>query len=281
MSDALLISTADLAARLNDPDLVVIDGSWHLPHMNRDARAEYRAGHIPGAVFFDIDAISDTSSPLPHMLPTPAAFGEAMTAMGVGDGMSVVVYDSVGLFSAPRVRWTLREMGARDVRVLDGGLPKWIAEGRALAQGEERRAARLFTPRFNAAAVVDYAQVRDGLGARAFQVADARPAERFRGEAPEPRPNLPSGHMPGARSVPATALVADGRLRTAAEIDAAFRAAGVDPDRPVVASCGSGVTSAVLTLALEAIGRPAFALYDGSWTDWAGRPDAAVAIGPA
>lgn len=281
MSDALFISTADLAARLDDPDLVVIDGSWHLPHLNRDARAEYRAGHIPGAVFFDIDALSDTTSPLPHMLPTPEAFGQAMSAMGVGDGMTVVVYDTVGLFSAPRVRWTLRAMGAREVRVLDGGLPKWIAEGRALAQGEETRAARVFTPRFDAKAVVDYAQVRDGLAAGAFQVADARPGDRFRGEAPEPRPNLPSGHMPGARSVPASGLVVDGRLRPPADIEAAFREAGVDPDKPVVTSCGSGVTAAVLSFALESIGRPAVALYDGAWTEWAGRADAVVAVGPA
>lgn len=268
-----LVTTQWLQDHLDAPDIVVVDGSYYLPVMKRNAREEYLAGHIPGAVYFDIDAISDHSSSLPHMLPSPEAFSSAMRNLGIGDGTTIVVYDGVGLFSAPRVWWTFRTFGVRDVYILDGGLPKWKAEGRPLDFGEVRRTPRHFTARFNRGAVADVEDVKKALAHPEIQVVDARSAGRFAGTAPEPRPGLKSGHMPGALNLPFDTLLEDGRLVAPEQIRAKFAAAGVDLDKPVVTSCGSGVTAAVLWFALDAVGKEPKALYDGSWTEWASRGD--------
>ena len=268
---APLVSTDWLAGQLGRADLAILDASWYLPAMQRDPKAEFAAAHIPGAVFFDIDAVSDPSSPLPHMLPDEADFAAAMGALGVSEEMEIVVYDGAGLFSAPRVWWTLTIFGARRVHVLDGGLPKWIAEGRATEAGVGSREPATFRARLNRSAVATFDDVRGALDAGSAQVADARPAARFRGEAPEPRPGLLSGHMPGARSLPASELIADGRLKAPGDLVEAFARAGVNPDAPLITSCGSGVSAAIINLALAAAGKPAARLYDGSWTEWATR----------
>ena len=275
----LLVSTGWLAAHLSDPGVVVIDASWHMPAANRDGRREFLAGHIPGAAFFDLDAVSDHTSPLPHMLPSPEDFASAMGALGVSNDLKVVVYDAAGLFSAPRLWWMLRIFGHEHVAILDGGLPKWTAEGHPLDKGEAHPTARVFTPRFNAAAVADLAQVRQALDSGSDQVLDARAAPRFLGRAPEPRPGLASGHMPGALNMPMTDLIADGRLKDPEALEAALAGIGVKGDKPVITSCGSGVSAAVITLALARLGRPMGRLYDGSWTEWGGRADLPVATG--
>ncbi len=264
-----LVSADWLASRLGAADLVVIDASWYLPAMRRDGRAEYLNEHVSGAVFFDIDEISDHSTALPHMLPTPQAFGDAMGALGVGNAMTIVVYDGAGLFSAPRVWWMLRTFGARDVYVLDGGLPAWKRQGGGLQSGLTRRPPALFTVQYNERAAAGLEDVRLALAGKTAQVVDARPAGRFRGEAPEPRPGLPSGHMAGALNLPASELMADGRLLEPAGLRAAFARAGFDPAQPAITSCGSGVSAAIVNLALEATNHPAPRLYDGSWTEWA------------
>ena len=272
-----LASTEWLDAHLADADLGVIDASWYLPADHRDARAEYLAGHIPGAVFFDIDRIADATTGLPHMLPKPGPFADAMSALGLGDGMRFVVYDGAGLFSAARVWWTLRTYGVTDVQVLDGGLPKWKAEGRRLESGEVVRQPRHFTPHLKPKAVATADDVSRALTQGSAQVVDARPAARFRGEAPEPRPGVRSGHMPGGKSLPFEKVLADGRLRSPDEIERAFADAGVDIRRPIITSCGSGVTAAILSLAAEESGHPDSRLYDGSWSEWGARTDLPVA----
>ncbi|MFN3350564.1 3-mercaptopyruvate sulfurtransferase [Pseudorhodoplanes sp.] len=272
-----LVSTQWLEDHLDAPDIVVVDGSYYLAAMKRNAREEYLAGHIPGAVFFDIDAVADHSSSLPHMLPSPEAFSSAMRAMGIGDGTTIVVYDGAGLFSAPRVWWTFRTFGVRDVYILDGGLPKWKAEGRPLDFGEVKRTPRHFTARFNRGAVADAADVQKALAQSDIQVVDARSAARFAGTAPEPRPGLKSGHMPGALNLPWETIVEDGRLVAPDRIRSAFEGAGIDVDKPVVTTCGSGVSAAILWLALDALGKEPKALYDGSWTEWASRGDLPIA----
>lgn len=276
-----VVTTQWLADHLGSPDIAILDASWHLPAAGRDAKKEFLEGHIPGARFFDIDELSDNSSPLPHMLPSPEKFASRMKKMGVGDGKRVIAYDSVGLFSAARCWWMFKVMGHNDVAVLDGGLRKWTAEGHALEDGPPRPAQeRHFTARFRGAMVRDMAAVATALASGAAQVADARSGTRFRGEEIEPRPGVRPGHMPGARNVHyASLLNADGTLKSPAELKAVFSAAGVDVARPVITSCGSGVTAAILTLALTLIGARDHALYDGSWAEWGGTPDAPVATG--
>jgi thiosulfate/3-mercaptopyruvate sulfurtransferase len=274
-----LVSTDWLAEHLRDRNLVVVDGSYFLPTMKRDAHAEYRAGHIPGAVFFDIDAVSDHSTELPHMLPGPAQFGEAVGALGIGDGDSVVVYDSAGLFSAARVWWTFRIFGAEKAYILDGGLPQWKAENRPLEQGDAKRPPQKFDAEMNVGAVAMLGDVRMALVADSVQVVDARSAERFAGTAPEPRPGLRSGHMPRSFNVPYGKLIENGHLAPRARIEAAFKEAGVDLDKPIITTCGSGLTAAILTFALESIGKEPKGLYDGSWSEWGSRLDLPVERG--
>jgi len=274
-----LVSTDWLADHLRDGNLTVVDGSYFLPMQQRDAHAEYRGGHIPGAVFFDIEAVSDHSTELPHMLPGPTQFGEVVGSLGIGDGDTVVVYDSVGLYSAARVWWTFRLFGAKKVYILDGGLPKWKSEGRPLETGDAERAARKFTAEMNVGAVALLDDMRMAQTDDSIQIVDARSPERFAGTAPEPRPDLRSGHMPRSFNVPFGRLIENGHLAPRARIEAAFTEAGVDLDKPIITSCGSGVTAAILTFALESIGKEPKGLYDGSWAEWASRPDLPVERG--
>jgi thiosulfate/3-mercaptopyruvate sulfurtransferase len=269
-SKSWLTETDELAAELDAPDIVILDASWHMPGEARNAPAEYLDEHIPGAIFFDIDEIADTKSKLPHMLPSPEKFSSRMRSMGIGDGSRIVVYDSAGLFSAARVWWMFRVMGHEDVTVLNGGLPKWKREGLPLESGEPRlRSTRHFTSRRNADLVRDLSDVKALINDGSAEIVDARSAERFSGRAPEPRPGLRSGHIPGAHNLPHGKLLRqDGTLKSPAQIEALFNAAGVDLGKPVVASCGSGITAAVLALALAEIGPRRTAVYDGSWTEW-------------
>lgn len=274
-----LISTADLAAFMGEADLRVVDGSWFMD--GRDARGAWREAHIPKAVFFDIDDVSDTTSSLPHMLPTPEAFARAAGDLGISETDRIVVYDQHGLFSAARVWWTFRAMGALNVQVLDGGLPKWRNEKRPLQSGAFAIRPAVFQARHRAGLVRDFERVGQELAA-GDQVLDARPGPRFRGEAPEPRQGLRSGHMPGARNLPFTELLnSDGTMKSAPDLAASFAAAGVDPARPVTTTCGSGVTAAILALALARLGQESAAVYDGAWAEWGSRSDAEVVTGPA
>lgn len=275
-----LVSTDWLAAHLSDPDLRVLDGSWYMPDSGRNARSEYDAGHIPGARFFDIDDISDQRSALPHMAPPPEKFISRMRAMGVGDGHQVVVYDGAGIFSAARVWWLFRLMGKTDVAVLDGGLPKWKAEGRTLADLPPVVRDRHITVQRQSHLVRDVAQVAAASKLGDWQIVDARAAARFKGETPEPRPGLRAGHIPGSSNLPFMELLnADGTMKDLPALKAAFEGAGIDLARPVITTCGSGITAAVLSLALERLGHNRHALYDGSWTEWGMYPDLAVEKG--
>lgn len=273
------VSTEWLAANLTAPDLVIVDGSWHLPPAGRNGRAEFLERHIPGAVFFDIDAVSDHTTDLPHMLPTPTAFAAAVGALGIGDGLRVVVYDGSGLFSAPRVWWTFKAFGVREVLILDGGLPKWLAEGRATESGPANRSAAVFSARLDRTIVADIDTVAGAAASGSAQVLDARPANRFSGAAPEPRPGIASGHIPGSLNLPFGEIVKEGHMVAPDAVRAAVTAAGVDLDRPIITSCGSGVSAAILWVALESIGKRPTALYDGSWAEWASR-DRPIATDP-
>jgi len=277
-----LVSGVWLAERLGDADVVVLDATWFMPGSPRNAKAEFAERHIPGAGFFDIDAVADHATRLPHMLAAPADFAVAARRLGVSAASTVVAYDGLGIFSAPRLWWSFRAMGHEAVFVLDGGLPKWLAEGRPIETGWRGRPRGEFKARPAPALIRDLEQVRRIAATGAEQIIDARPSERFAGAAPEPRAGLRSGHMPGARSVPFTALVGEnGTLAPVADLRGAFEAAGVDLAAPIVTSCGSGISAAVLALALARLGRDDVALYDGSWTEWAGRGDTPVVVGAA
>lgn len=264
-----LVSTDWLAAHLRDPDLRILDASWYLPDAGRDPRAEYTAAHIPGARFFDIDEISDQRSALPHMAPPTEKFMSRMRAMGVGDGHQVVIYDGAGLFSAARVWWTFRLMGKTDVAVLDGGFPKWRTEGREVEDLAPIVKDRHMTVSRQNQLVKDVTQVAHSSKLREAEILDARSSARFKGEAPEPRPGLRAGHIPGSKNLPfATLLNADGTMKSVADLRATFEAAGVNLTKPAITTCGSGVTAAILSLALERIGHRNHSLYDGSWSEW-------------
>lgn len=278
-----VVSTEWLAERLDAPDIAIIDASWHLPTAKRDAKAEFQAARIPGAQFFDLDDISDTTTSLPHMLPSPEKFASRMRKLGIGDGKKVIAYDTAGLFSAARAWWMFRIFGHDDVAVLDGGFPKWKAEGRAVDEAPPGKPQeRHFSARVQSMMVRDKADVLGAIKSGKSQIADARSPGRFTGAEPEPRPGVRSGHMPGAANVHyATLLNKDGTLKSPDEIAKIFAAAGIDVKKPVITSCGSGVTAAILTLGLTLIGAKEHALYDGSWSEWGAAADTPVATGPA
>jgi thiosulfate/3-mercaptopyruvate sulfurtransferase len=283
-NNPFLVETEWLLAHLDDPNVSIVDASWYLPTMlmngePRNGKAEYEAQHIPGAVYFDIDTISEPGSDLPHTLASPEIFAKMVGALGISDDDTIVVYDGMGLFSAARAWWNFRVMGASKVVLLNGGLPKWIADRMPVEAGSAPIYPKLFKTNFDPSAVTSFEEMNRIVGSAERQIADARPADRFTGDAPEPRTGMRSGHMPGANSVPFSALAKDGQLRSADELKQVFQSAGIDLAKPVVTTCGSGVTAAALTLALETIGHREHTLYDGSWAEWGGRDDTDVVTG--
>ena len=278
-ANPFLILPTELDAELGRDGLSIVDASWYLPAQKRFGRAEFEAGHVPGAVFFDQDAVIDPTSSMPHALPSPATFAEAVGSLGIAASDTIIVYDGLGLFSAPRVWWMFRTFGARDVRILDGGLLAWKAESLPIEIGAVAPEPETFKTNFDRSAVYVLDEMKSAIDSRAIQVADARPADRFAGEVPEPREGVRAGHMPGAINLPFMTLAQDGRLKSADVLRETFEKAGIDPDQPVVTSCGSGVTAAVLNLALESLGNRATRLYDGSWTEWGSAKDTPVLTG--
>ena len=277
-----LVSTDWLAARLDAPDVRVVDGSFYLPAQKRDPKTEFVNQHIPGAVFFDIDEIADTDSPLPHMLPATEKFSARVRKLGLGDGSKIVVYDTSPMTGACRVWWMFRAMGHKDVAVLDGGLPKWLRENRPVTDDPTPPRDRHFTARLDNTLVRSVDDVRGLIDSKREQIVDARAAGRFRGETPEPRAGLRSGHMPGAYNLPYNELLdpTTGTMLPADKLAARIAASGIDPAKKVTASCGSGVTACVIGLALYLTGSPEAAIYDGSWTEWGGRADTPIVTGP-
>jgi thiosulfate/3-mercaptopyruvate sulfurtransferase len=272
-----LVSTQWLAEHLAAPDVRVADASWYLPQAGRDAKVEYRSAHIPGAVFFDIDDLSDEKSPLPHMLAPAPKFASRMRKLGLGDGNLIVVYDGAGIYSSARAWWMLRAIGHEEVAVLDGGLPKWRAEGGAVEDLVPNPYPRHFTPRPNNALLRNFDQMNANLATRREQVIDARGVARFHAREPEPRPGTRGGHIPGSTNIPYTDFTGeDGTLKPREELAKLFSGAGIDPARPAVTICGSGVTAAVALLALTVLGARDAALYDGSWAEWGSRDGAAI-----
>ncbi len=276
---AFTIDADWLQGRLGSPGISIVDASWYLPAQNRDARTEYEAAHIPGAIFFDQDAVVDPKSELPHTLPDPATFARHVGSMGISADDTIVVYDGPGMFSAPRVWWMFRVMGIFQVYVLEGGFDRWKADGRPVTPDKTRIAPNIFHVNFDASRVATLGDMLKTVAAGDSQIADARPAGRFTGDEPEPRVGVRGGHMPGARNLPASTLSRDGKLLPPDELRKRFEEAGVDLGKPVVTSCGSGITAAVITLALETLGHSANRLYDGSWTEWGSRPDTPVVKG--
>jgi thiosulfate/3-mercaptopyruvate sulfurtransferase len=273
-----LVSTHWLADHLNDPNILILDASWHLASAKRNAHEEFLAGHIPGAAFFDLDASSDSNTTLPHMLPSPEKFTTDLKRLGASDAKHIICYDSIGLFSAARLWWMLKWFGHNSVSVLDGGLLKWQAEQRPLQSGEATKSeARHFTPHLKPEIVRTQSYVAAALADKSAQLVDARSPARFRGEEPEPRPGVQPGHMPGAHNVHYAHLVnINGTLKRKADLKAAFEAAGINLANPIITSCGSGVTAAILYLALAELGHDNTSLYDGSWAEWGASGQAIV-----
>lgn len=276
-----VVSSDWLASELGAPDLKIVDASFYLPAQNRNADAEYSAGHIPGAVRFDHDKVADHSTGLPHMVPSAEIFAEAVGKLGIKHTDRIVIYDGPGIFSAPRGWWLFRTMGAQNVFVLDGGLDGWKAEGRALETDSPSPTPVIFDARVRVDKIIDLQTMLGIISDGSAQIADARSAGRFAGTEPEPRAGMRSGHMPGARSLPSGTFSSNGKLRTLPELRQAIEDAGIDFGQPVVTSCGSGITAAIITLALESLGHEDNALYDGSWTEWGAREDTPIVTGPA
>lgn len=274
-----VVSAEWLEERLGKPGVSIVDASWYLPAQNRNARAEYDAAHIPGAVFFDQDRVVEPESGLPHTLPRPTLFAKYASAMGLDEKDTIIVYDGPGFFSAPRVWWMLRTMGVKEVFILDGGFDKWKQQAKPVTSVATRIAPCFFDVEFDGQRVVGFEEMRNVVDDQTAQIADARPAGRFSGQDAEPRAGMRSGHMPGAKNVPAVSLSRDGYLLPVEELRAALENAGLDLSRPIVTSCGSGVTAAVISLALASVGHTDNRLYDGSWSEWGGRSDTPVETG--
>ena len=276
----VLVSTDWLSSRLSDPEIRILDATWYLPNVDRDAKAEYDQSHIPNSRFFDIDEVSDHRSDLPHMVPPVEKFMSKVRKLGVGDGHQIVIYDSHGLFSAARVWWLFKVMGQKNVAVLDGGLPKWLREGRTVDSSSPLIRDRHMFVKYHDEMIKDVTQVSSASKLGDFEILDARSAGRFRGEEPEPRPGLRAGHIPGSKNIfYGDLLNEDGTLKSRDELVEHFKAKAVNLDKPVITSCGSGVTAAIINLALDRIGKTDHALYDGSWTEWGMYPTVPVETG--